>query len=68
MHLAVMVHGYNTGELRQFYCILLKYTTFDNRFVNFSLNITKFGMLIDNIEIDMSRDLGCYGVHFGGKL
>ena len=25
------------------------------------MNLTKFGMLIDNIEIDMSHDLGCYG-------
>ena len=43
-------------------------TTFDNNFINVSLNVTKFGMLIDNIEIDMSRDFGCYENHFGGKL
>ena len=41
---------------------------FDNNFVNVSLNFTKFGMLIDNIEIDMLDDFGCYGNHFGGKL
>ena len=42
--------------------------TFDNNFVNFSLTVTKFGMMIDNIEIDMTHDLGCYGNHFGVKL
>ena len=41
---------------------------FDNSSIKFSLNVTKFGMLIDNIEIEMSHDLGCYGNHFGGKL
>ena len=45
----------------------MKNTTFDNNVVNVSLNVTKFGMLIDNIEIDMSCDFGCYGNHFGGK-
>ena len=41
---------------------------FDNNFFNFSLNINKFGMLIDNMEIDMSHDFGCYGNYVGGKL
>ena len=59
----------SAGGLRQFQCILVKNTTVDNNnFANFSLNVTKFGMLIDNIEIDMSRDFDCYGSHFGGKL
>ena len=39
----------------------------DNNFDNFSLNVTKFGMLIDNIENDMSHDFGFYGNHFEGK-
>ena len=45
--------------------ILVKNTSFDNNFVNFRLNVTKFGMLIDNIGIDMSHDFGYYGNHFG---
>ena len=44
--------------------MLLKYTTFDNSFVNFSLNVTHFGMPIDNIKIDMSHAIGCYGNRF----
>ena len=46
----------------------MKSTNFDNNFVNVWLNVTKFGILIDNIEIDMSHDFDYYGVHFGGKL
>ena len=46
----------------------MKNTTFDNNFVNFSLNVIKYGVLIDNIKIDMSHDFGCYGNHLGGKL
>ena len=46
----------------------MKNTTFDKNFDSFSLNVTKFGMLIDNIEIDMMRDFGWYGNDFGGKL
>ena len=38
----------------------LKNTTFDYHFINFSLNVIKFGMLIDNVEIDKSHDFGCY--------
>ena len=59
-----------TSELRQFLvCIFLgKNTTFCNNVVNCRLNVTKFGMLIDNIVIHMSHDFGCYGNHFGGKL
>ena len=57
-----------TGWLRQCWCILVKNTTFDNNFVNVMLNVTKFGMLIDNISIDMPHDFGCYGNNFGGKL
>ena len=34
----------------------MKNTTFDNNFANFSLNVIKFGMLIDNIESGMSHD------------
>ena len=40
--------------------MLVGNTNFYNKFVNFSLNITKFGMLIDIVEIDKSRDFGCY--------
>ena len=42
--------------------------TFGNNFVNFILNITKFGMLINIVEIDKSHDIGCYVNHFGRKL
>ena len=42
-------------------------TTFDNNVVNFSLNVTKIDMLIDNIEIGMSHDFVCYGNHLAGK-
>ena len=38
-------------------------TTFDNNFVNFSLNVTKCGLLIDIVDIDKSHDFGCYGNH-----
>ena len=48
--------------------MLVENTTFYNNVVNFSLNVTKFGMLIDIVEIDKSRDLSCYGDHFCGKL
>ena len=42
--------------------------TFDNNFTNFSLNVTTFGVLIDNIEIDMSHDFGYHsGDNFGPK-
>ena len=41
---------------------------FDPNFINFSLNVTKFGMLIDNIDINMSHDFDYYGNHSGGKL
>ena len=47
--------------------MLVTNTTYDN-FINVSLNVTKFAMLIDNLEIDMSRDFGGYGNDFGGKL
>ena len=57
-----------TGELRQFQCILVENTTVDNNFVHFSLNVTKFGMLIDMVEIDKSHDFGCYGHYFGRTL
>ena len=43
-------------------------TTFDNNVVNFRLNVTKFGMLIDIVESDKSRDVGCYGNHLVRKL
>ena len=48
--------------------MLVENTTFYNTFVNFSLNVTKFGMVIDIVEIDNSLDFCCYGNHFGGKL
>ena len=44
--------------------ILVENTTFDNNVVNFILNVTKFGMLIDIIDVDKSYDFGCYGNHF----
>ena len=59
------------GELGQFYWILVKIvknTTFDNNYVNFSLKVNKFCMLIDNVGIDKSGDYGCYRHQFGGKL
>ena len=51
-----------------FFGILVKSTTFDNNFINLKLNVTKFGLLIDDIEVDMSCDVCCYGYHFGGKV
>ena len=51
-----------------FNLFLAKITTFDSNFVNFSLNITKCGVLVDNMDIDTSHDFGCNGNHFGGKL
>ena len=33
--------------------MLMENTTFYNTFVNFSLNVTKFGILIDIVETDM---------------
>ena len=35
---------------------------------NVSLNVTKHGMLIANVEINKSHDFGCYGNHFSRKL
>ena len=48
--------------------MLVENATFYNNVVNFSLNVTKFGMLIDIVEVDKSRDFCCFGNHFGGKL
>ena len=48
--------------------MLVVNTTFDNTFVNFSLNVTKFGIVIDIVKINKSPDFGCYGNHLGGKL
>ena len=39
-------------------------TSFYNNVVNFSLNVNKFGMLIDKIDIAKSHDLCCYGNNF----
>ena len=36
-------------------------TTFYNNVVNFSLNVTTFGMVIDIVEMDKSHDCCCYG-------
>ena len=36
-------------------------------FVYFSLNVTKYGILIDIVDIDRSNDLCCYGYNFGGR-
>ena len=33
--------------------MLMKNTTFDNNFFCFSLNVTTFGMFIDNIKINI---------------
>ena len=57
-----------TGELMQCQCILVENTTFDNNFVNFSLNVAKFGVLINIYLIDKLRDFGWYGDNFGGIL
>ena len=35
------------------WCILVENTTFNNTFVNFSLNVTKFSMLINIVKIDI---------------
>ena len=40
----------------------------DTNVINFSLNVNKFGMLIDNIQVGMTHDFGCYGHHFVGQL
>ena len=48
--------------------MLVENTTCDNNVVNFRLNLTKFGMWLDIVDIDKSHDFGCYGNHFGGKL
>ena len=48
--------------------MLAKNTTCDNKLGNFRQNLTKFGMWLDIVEVDKSRDFGCYGNHFGGKL
>ena len=48
--------------------MLVENTTFDNHFVNFSLNVTKFGIVIDIVEIDKSHDFGCNKNHLRGKL
>ena len=61
------VGAVHVGNVNVFQCILVKSTTFDSNFVNFSLNVIKFGMLINNIEIDMSHDFGCYRNHLGEK-
>ena len=47
--------------------MLVESTTGDNNVVNFSPNLTKFGMWLDIAEIDKSHDFGCYGNHFGGN-
>ena len=46
---------------------LVKNTTFVNNFINFSLNVTKFGMLVDIVDMDRSHDFGCYGYNFVGN-
>ena len=48
--------------------MLVENKTVDNNVVNFSLNVTKFGMLIGIVEINKSHDIDCYGNHFWGKL
>ena len=48
--------------------MLVENKTLDNTFVNFSLNVTKCGIVIDIVEIDKSHDFGCYENHFGRKL
>ena len=47
--------------------MLVENKTFDNNVVNFSLNVTKFGMLIDIVDIDKTHYFGSYGNHFSGK-
>ena len=39
----------------------MKNTTFDNNGVNVSLNVSKFGILIDNIKLEISHDFDYYG-------
>ena len=45
-----------TGMLKQLQCILVENTTFDDNFNNFTLNVTKFGMLIDSVETILLRN------------
>ena len=39
-------------------------TTVDNNVVNFSLNVTKFGIGIGIVEVDKSYDFGFYGGNY----
>ena len=39
----------------------MKNTTFDYNFVNCNQNVTKFGVLIDNVGVDKSHEFGCNG-------
>ena len=47
---------------------MLVENTCDNNFVNFRVNVNKFGMWVDIVEIDKSHYFGWYGNHFGGEL
>ena len=40
---------------------LVKNTTFDYNFINFSVDGTKFGVLIANVGLDNLHQFGCYG-------
>ena len=45
--------------------MLMENTTVDNNFVNCRLNIIKFGMLIDIVEIDKLHDFGSLTIFEG---
>ena len=42
-------------------------TTVDYNFVNFSLNVAKIDMWIDNVGTDKLHEFGCKRNHFGGN-
>ena len=64
-HPALYLH---TGEfIKDIFVYFRGKYNFGNNFVNFSCNVTKFGMLIDNIEVDMSYDFGCDGNILAGN-
>ena len=50
--LSYCIYAGDTGKVRHLLCILVEKTTFNKHFVNFSLNATKFGMLINIVAID----------------
>ena len=48
--------------------MLLTKATYDRSFVNSSPIFTILGILVNNDIVDRSRDFGCHGNQFGGKM